>query len=239
VQYESPEIGGIDFKAQYSNGVSGGNGDEQDTAVRKPHTWSFGAKWEMGNLAIMAGHEIHWDLYGGSNNVPTAMRNLNDATARSKDKASEVAMTYKLGVHQFEVDYEWHEWKEFGMNPATALSANGRFGSYKNNSWLVLWDARWSQQWRTQIHYVRATAGTCSRLFLASTVPAGLACVTDGLDGTQISAGVAYYFSRRTYLFAMAQLLKNGKSAVFASGTQAPSVGEDVTQYAVGIQHTF
>ena len=227
VQYESPELHGFEFKAQYST-------DEGDTAIRKPHVWSFGGKWEVGNLAILAGHEIHWDLFGGSNNVPTAMRNLADAGARSKDKASEVAMTYKLGSHQFEVDYEWHEWKEFGYAAITP-NVNGRFASYKNNSWLALWDARWSPQWRTQIHYVKGTAGKCTRLF----VSAGDNCITDGLDGTQISAGVAYYFSRRTYLFFMYQQLRNGKSAIFASGSQTPSVGEDVTQYALGINTAF
>ncbi len=229
-QYESPHIGGFDFKAQYST-------SETDTASppRHPHFWSFGAKYEMGPLALMVGHEIHWDAFGGSNNVPTAMRNLTDAGARSKDKAYEVAATLKLGSHQFEVDYERHEWKESGITPITA-NATGKFSEYKNNSWLVLWDARWSQQWRTQVHYVRATSGSCSRLFVLATLDN---CVTNGLDGTQISAGVAYYFSRRTYLFFMAQILKNGSSAIFASGTQTPSLGEDVRQYAAGINHTF
>ncbi len=163
------------------------------------------------------------------------MRNLADASSRSKDKATEVAMTYKLGRHQFEIDYEWHEWKESGFAPITP-NASGRFSSYKNNSWLVLWDARWSDQWRTQIHYVRATAGSCSRVFVVPTVAN---CITDGLDGTQISAGFSYYLSRKTFLFFMAQRLRNGKSAIFASGTQTPSVGEDVTQYAGGIHTTF
>ena len=228
VQYESPRIGGFDFKAQYST-------DEADTATRKPHVWSFGGKYEMGPVTIMAGHEIHWDLFGGSNNVPTAMRNLADAGARSKDKATEVAMTFKWGRHQFEVDYERHEWKESGMASITA-NTTGKFQSYKNNSYLALWDARWSEQWRTQVHFVRGTAGSCSRLFVVATVDN---CVTDGLDGTQISAGFAYYLSRKTYLFAMVQLLRNGKSAIFASGTQVPSVGEDVKQYAAGINTTF
>ena len=228
VQYESPRIGGFDFKAQYST-------DETDTATRKPHVWSFGGKYEMGPITILAGHEIHWDLFGGSNNVPTAMRNLADAGARSKDKATEVALTYKLGRHQFEVDFERHEWKEFGMASITP-NTTGKFQSYKNNSYLALWDARWSDQWRTQVQFVRGTAGSCSRLFVVTTVDN---CVTDGLDGTQISAGFAYYLSRKTYLFAMVQKLRNGKSAIFASGTQTPSVGEDVTQYAGGIHTTF
>ena len=221
VQYESPHVGPAEFKVQYST-------DETVAGPKRPHTWSFGGKLEFGNLQLMAGHEVHWDLFGGSNNVPTAMRNLADAGARSKDKATEVALVYKLGKHQFEFDHEWHEWTEGGMLPTAA----GRFQSYKNKSLLALWDARWSQQWRTQIHYVRGTAGNCSRTL-------GAVCFTDGLEGSQVTAGVAYYFSRRTYLFFVGQILRNGKSAIYFTGTQQPSVGEDVRQIAGGISHSF
>jgi len=82
---------------------------------------------------------------------------------------------------------------------------------------------------------VHATAGECSRTFILTSAP----CITDGLDGKQVSVGAAYYFSRKTYLFFLWQQLKNGKSAVFASGTQAPSTGEDITQVAVGINTAF
>lgn len=227
VQYESPDFGPAEFKAQYST-------DETDTAARHPHVWSFGGSLQFGNLKLMAGHEIHWDLFGGSANVPSAMRNNGDPLARSKDRASEVAMTYKLGNHQFEVDYEWHEWKESGFAPITP-NASGRFSRYKNNSWLALWEARWTPNFRTQVHYVKATKGECSRVFVSTGAP----CITDGLEGTQISVGAAYYFSRRTSLFFLYQQLRNGKSAVFATGSQAPSTGEDITQYAVGINTSF
>jgi len=221
VQYETPHWGPFEAKAQYST-------DEVDTNNRHPHVWSFGGRASFGILDILAGYEEHWDQFGGSNNVPTAQRNLNDPNARSKDKAAELSAVVKLGKHSFEADYEWHEWKEFGMIPTAA----GRFERYKNNSYLVQWEARWTPQWRTQIHYVHATAGDCTRTL-------GAVCITDGLDGTQISLGVAYYFSRRTYLFLLAQDLRNGKSAIFASGTQTPSTGEDVRQYAAGINHSF
>jgi len=221
VQYETPQWGPFDGKAQYST-------DENDTNNRHPHVWSFGGRASFGILDILAGYEEHWDQFGGSNNVPTAQRNLNDPNARSKDKAAELSAVVKLGKHSFEADYEWHEWKEFGMIPTAA----GRFERYKNNSYLVQWEARWTPQWRTQIHYVHATAGDCTRTL-------GAVCVTDGLDGTEISLGVAYYFSRRTYLFLLAQELRNGKSAIFATGTQTPSTGEDVRQYAAGINHSF
>ena len=221
VQYESADLRGLDFKVMYST-------DETDTAVRKPHVLSAGGKYQMGPLAILAAYEIHYDLFGGSRNVPSAMSNFADASARSKDKAKAIAVTYKLGRHQFEFDYNWKDWKEYGM----LATASGRFASYKNNGMIVLWDARWSDQWRTQVHFVRSTKGECSRTLNSP-------CSTDGLEGSQISAGVAYYFSRRTYLFFMGQVLKNGKSAIFASGTQTPNDGEDVTQYALGINTSF
>ena len=229
VQYESPEWGPFEFKTQY-------NTNESDTSQRHRHMWSFGGKAEWGPVAILVGHEIHWDAFGLSNNVGTSsMSNISIPTARSKDRASEISVTYKLGNHQFEADYEWHEWKEFGQPANTALTANGKVASYKNNSYLLNWQARWSDRIRTQVHYVRATKGECSRVFLTANAP----CITDGLDGSQLSAGLAYYFSRRTYLFFLWQQLKNGKSAVFASGSQAASTGEDVTQYAVGINTSF
>jgi predicted porin len=221
VQYESPEIGGIEFKAQYST-------DETDTAQRKPHVWSFGGAWEFSAFKLFLAHEIHTDLFGGSRNVPASMSNFTDpltASATSKDTASAVALQFKWGRHTFEVDANQKKWTESG--PAIA----GKFRSYKNRGYLVAWDARWTPQWRTALHWVKSTAGECSRV--------DAVCITDGLDGTQISAGVAYHFSPRTYLFFMAQLLRNGKSAIFASGTQVPSVGEDVKQYALGIHTAF
>jgi len=223
VQYESPDIGGLDFKVQYSTLET----DAQQTGgtVRRPHWWSGGAKYEIGNLAFLVGWEQHTDLFGLSNNVPTAMRNLNDVNAHSKDTAVAFAMTYKLGRHQFEFDINKKEWKE------TGISATGRASEYKNTAYILLWDARWSDQWRTQIHYVKADKGSCSRV--------NAVCNTDGLEGTQISAGFAYYLSKRTYLFVMGQLLKNGSSAIFASGSQTPAVGEDVKRVAAGINTSF
>ena len=227
VQYESPDLGPAEFKIQYST-------NETDTRVRKPHVWSVGGSLEFGPVTVMAGHEIHWDLFGLSSNVPSAMRNNGDANARSKDRASEVAVVWKLGSHTFEFDYEWHDYKEFNFAPVAA-SANGRAVTYKNNSWLVMWDARWSPKWRTALHYVRGTAGKCTRVFVST----GPNCVTDGLEGSQISAGVAYHFSRRTFLFFLYQQLRNGKSAIFSTGSQTPNTGEDVTQVAAGIHTSF
>ena len=65
-------------------------------------------------------------------------------------------------------------------------------------------------------------------------------CNTDGLDGSQLQAGFSYYFSPRTYFFAMGAILRNGFSARYNNEElQDPSVGEDITQWAVGLNHSF
>jgi predicted porin len=219
VQYESPELGPVDFKVQYST-------NETDTATRKPHVWSAGLKYELGPMTILVAHEIHWDLFGLSLNSPTAMRNNNDQSVRSKDKATAVAFEFKFGRHQFSIEGNEKKYDESGTN------VTGRVRSYKNNGYLFAWDARWSDSWRTAVQYVRATKGSCTRV--------NAVCNTDGLQGEQFGLGVAYYLSRRTYLFLMGTYLKNDFSAAFNnSNQQAPNPGEDIKQVGAGIHTTF
>ncbi|MGE5616204.1 MAG: porin [Bacillota bacterium] len=217
VDYETPEFAGFQGELQYST-------SETDTASRHPHFWSGGIRYARGPIEVTVGHEIHYDAFGLSNNVPTAMRNNGDSFARSKDQATEVMFKFKWGVHQFEVDANRKEWKE---NPLVT----GRVRSYKNNSYLAIWSARWSPQWRTDVEYVKATAGDCERL--------NAICDTGGLGANMFQAGAAYYFSKRTYLFFMVQRVRNDYSANFNTGSQQPNLGEDVTQYGVGINHVF
>jgi predicted porin len=219
VQYESPDLGPIDFKVQYST-------NENDTATRKPHVWSAGLKYASGPFEILVGHEIHKDLFGLSLNSPTAMRNNADQSVRSKDTATAVAFKYKVGIHQFEIDANQKKYDE------TGTSVTGRVRSYKNNSYMFIWDARWSQQWRTAFHYIKATAGSCSRV--------NAVCDTGGLGGEQFALGVAYHFSRKTYLFLMGTYVKNDYSAEYNNmAQQSPSIGEDITQIGVGIHTSF
>ena len=218
VQYETPEIMGFEGAAQYST-------DETDTSTRHPHVWSFGLKWAGGPFEAAVMHERHWDLFGGSNNAPTAQRNSADQAVRSKDKASQGMVKYRIGSHAIEFDYIW---KQYDENATIA----GRFQQYKNTAYEIIWDARWSRAWRTQVEFIKANKGTCAIV--------ARDCNTMGLDGWQFQVGAAYYFSPRTYLFAIAALLHNGFSAQYNnSGLQAPSIGEGINQYAVGISHNW
>ncbi|HET9650936.1 MAG TPA: porin, partial [Usitatibacter sp.] len=217
-QYETPEFHGLEAAVQYSN-------DETDTPTRHAHVWSAAVAYDVGPLRVSLAHERHWDLFGGSRNVPTAMSNFNDQSVRSKDKATQLMLLYKLGNHRFEADYIR---KEYDENP----TVTGRFQSYKNNAYEVIWDARWTRQWRTQVEYIKSFKGSCTRV--------NAVCNTDGLDGSQINAGLAYYFSRQTYAFLMAAWLKNGSSARYNNDfTDNPNPGEDITIYALGIAHSW
>ncbi|MEP7067849.1 MAG: hypothetical protein ABI789_01360, partial [Usitatibacter sp.] len=182
-------------------------------------------KWEAGPLTVELAHERHWDLFGLSNNVPTAMSNVADQNVRSKDKATQVAVIYKLGRHQFEFDANQKKYDE-------NASITGRAQSYKNNAYMFIWDARWNAQWRTQVHYLKANKGSCARV--------NAVCTTEGLNGSQIAAGFAYYLSRKTYIFGLYTLLRNGSAATYSNLLQqSPAVGEDITQYALGIHTIF
>lgn len=220
VQYESPDLGPVDFKVQWST-----NEAKTDVApLRDPHVLSMGGKVELGPFELLLGHEIHWDLFGLSANSPSAMRNTTDPNVRSKDKAYEVALKYKVGNHIFEVDANQKKYDEPGATTA------GRVRSYKNRAYEFLWEWRMSPSFRTAVQYIRATAGECQRV--------AAECNTNGLKGEQFGVGFAYHFSRRTYLFVMATLLRNDFAATYNnSSSQAPSPGEDIRQIGVGL-HT-
>jgi predicted porin len=219
VQYESPDLGPFDFKVMYS-------ANEGKTATRDPDLWSIGGKIELGPVELMLAHETHSDLFGLSRNAPSSMSNFSDPAARSKDRATAVALKAKFGKHEIGIEGNEKKYEESGM------SAVGRVRSYKNNSYLLAVDSKWNNTWRTAFHYVRATKGECSRL--------GAPCNTDGLEGSQISIGAAYHFTRRTFVFLMANVVRNGYSATFnPSNLQEVNPGEDVRQVGLGIHTTF
>jgi predicted porin len=100
-------------------------------------------------------------------------------------------------------------------------------------TWSIGIDSKWSDAGRTAVGYDYAGAGSC-RLF------GGEPCSTGGLDGRQLALGAAYYFSKRTYVFALYAKLWNGRSAQYNNidGIDVPP-GADLQQFALGITHNF
>ena len=226
VVYETPEIGDFQLGIQYSPDETKGNPGQP----RNGDWWSLGMKYELERLYASVQHEIHNDTFGASNNLPAVLSNLASPAnpdSRSKDTATRFTVEFKPGFHRFTGDFAMLKYRESGQIPGVA-----KFSRYKHNTWAVGWEARWGGPWRTAVQLTRAGEGSCE-LTIGD-------CSTEGLEGTMLAAGVAYNFSRRTYLFVIGARLNNGTSAVYDNITNGvPTPGADSTQVALGLNMNF
>jgi predicted porin len=218
VIYESPEMAGFTALFDYSLGEVAGD-STRNTVI------SAGLQYEAGPLYAAIAHERHRGLFGGSRNVPTALRN-NETLADSTDTATRVTGQYKFTKNtRAEANFAVIEYDETG-------GAAGKFKNYKHNVWSIAAEHK-IEQLTLVGSYGQAAAGSCS-LF------AGVACSTAGLDGKMFNAGAGYNFSKRTMLYALASLMRNGTSAVYNNlNAGDPAPGQDITSFAVGISHSF
>ena len=236
VDFTSPTIlGGLQTMVQYSLG----NPTEAGTTVtpaRNPRVASWSIKWEQGPFFAAFSQETHFDLFGGSLNVPggaagTGQSNFTDSAVHSKDTANQVAFVYKIDIHSFEADVAKKKYSESNVTP----TAGGKFQQYNNVTYSLIWEARWSGAWRTTINYAKGTAGSCQQAILSNA-----SCSTNGLEGSQVSAGVAYFMDPNVYLFLLFNRMTNGASSQYnSSANQKPNPGEDITSGALGIAYTF
>ncbi len=240
LDFSSPQIlDGLQTQVQFSKGnptdssTTAGAAQTITPVQRDPRVVSWSVKWERGPLFAAFSQESHLDLFGGSNNVPAAVANAvtTDPSLHSVDTSNLVAVVYRLGVHSIEADFATKKYHEVNVTPTVA----GKFQQYTNNAYMINIENRWSSAWRTAFHYVKGTAGKCQVL---STVNA--ACNTTGLEGTQISAGLAHYLDPQLNIFFLVSKLMNGASAQYNSTASfKPNPGEDVTTGAVGIAYSF
>jgi predicted porin len=218
LQYQSPLLGPVQLWAQYSP-------DEAKTATRNADLQSYGITYSERQLYLALAHEIHRDLFGGSRNSPAALSNFASQAARSKDTATRATARYAFGDTTVEVDYAWKRYQETG-------GAAGRFELYKNGSWLIGLQHK-IDAFTISTSYVAADAGSCALV-------GGIACSTDGLEGHQVNLGASYALSKKSYLFAIASRLTNGRSATFGNmAANTVTTGADITQASIGISHSF
>jgi len=224
IQYETPSFGGFQAAIQYSPDEAKGNPTRGDVDA---NLWSAGVKYEAGPLYASVQYERHNDWLEGSANSAAAFRNTN-ADARSKDTGLRFSVRYNITPqHRLMADISRLEWDESGQ------AAAGRFDKYDKRTWDIGWEARWGGPWRTSLTYARANEGDCS-------LSGGVACSTNGLKATHVNAVVAYDLSKRTFIYAAASRLDMGDSARYDNWTNGtPSRGSDVSQYSIGVTHSF
>ncbi len=216
IQYESPEFGGFQFGLQYMPDESKGDpGRDLDSDLV-----SMGVKYEAGPLYVSVQHERHNDWLDASASADA----IGIAPTSSKDEATRLSVSYRITpAHKISGDIARMEWNE---------SAPVGEASLEKTSWAIGWEARWSSTFRTEIAYVNNDEGSCDIT--------GVACSTDGLDGSMLSFGAAYYLSKRTFIFGLLSRLTNGDSAAFSNtNTFDPSRGADTTSAAIGVSHSF
>lgn len=219
VRYESPAYQGLQALVQYSP-------DEARTPSRNAYLWSLGVVYDSGPVYGALAYELHHDTFGASRNLPSALSNATDSNARARDTGLRGTFLYRFGSHTVEADVARMQYDERGGKA-------GRFENYRHMAFAVGIDSQWNDGWRTAASFDYAMAGSC-RLF------GDVACTTSGLDGKQVALGAAYYFSRRTYVFALYAKLWNGRAAQYNNidGIDVPP-GADTQQLALGITHNF
>lgn len=221
IYYTAPKFYDVEARFQYST-------DEAKAGTRDPRLVSMSLAYDKGPFYVAVAHEIHYDFFGGSANAPAAMRNNAAADpTNSKDRATSFTVEYRLSKqHKFAFDAAR---KEYVENATVA----GRFQNYKNMAYGLAMESQWGSFWRTAVTYVTAGAGTCARV--AAT------CVTDGLEADKFVVGVSYALSKRSMVFGSFGKLNNGKSARYSSYELGPTAtpGENITQYALGLSHSF
>jgi predicted porin len=220
VVYESPEFGG-GFQALFDYSLGEIPGDAQ-----RENVISTGLKYEGGPLYAAVAYERHNDLFGGSKNVPTALRNDSNPLAHSRDSAIRLTGQYKFNEGlRVEANIASIKYDETG-------GAVGKFQQYKHKAWSIGAEQKISNVTLVG-SYGQSTAGSCSLV-------GNVACNTNGLDGKMVNLGAGYVFSKRTLLFALYSYMGNGESATYNNYNNGkPATGQDIKTFAVGISHSF
>ena len=221
IRYDSPELRGWQGAFQVAT-------QENPTATAgSAKTYSIGVKYDQGPIYLALAYERHDNFFGGSLNSNAAQSNVGTAGVKSQDNALQGTVEWRFTKDQkVEFDVINKSYKENGI-------ALGKFQNYKNTAYLLGYDGRFGVGWRVMAHVVKSGTGSCSVV--------GAACSTAGLEGRQVTAGLSYNLSRRTYLFGAYTKITNGVSARFAAtdlgGVAAP--GEDSRHLLAGISHNF
>jgi predicted porin len=224
VKYETPEIGGFQAGLSWAPDEAKGNPGRGDL---NSNLWAAAVKYSAGPLYLSAQYEVHNDSFDGS--VTSGLTsNATTPGASSKDKSMRVSARYAITPsHRITGDMGRLEYKESGQ------AAAGRFESHKHNILQVGWEASWGGPWRSAVSYARASEGDCS-------LSGGVACSTAGLKSSEVAAAVAYDFSKRTFLYTGFARMSMGESAVYDNWTNGtPPRGANVTQWGVGVAHSF
>jgi len=220
LEYITPEFGGFQALFDYSLGEVAGGG------VSKGSVISTGVTYKAGPVYAALAYEVHNDLFGGSKNVKSSLRNNSNPLASSDDRAIRLTGQYKFGkATKVELNIARLQYEETG-------GAAGKFADYDKNTWSIAGEHKMGAV-TLAAGYGHGSEGSCSLV-------GGAACNTRGLDGSMLSVGAAYSLSKRTMLYALGSRINNGDSAQYANLAKTDvAMGQNISTFAVGLSHSF
>jgi predicted porin len=219
VIYETPNVAGFTGMFDYSLG-------EAADDVKRGSVFSTAVTYQGGPIYAAVAYERHWDLFGGSRNVATALRNDSNVNAHSRDDAVRVTAQYQFPIGtKVEVNVARLRYTETG-------GAAGRFQDYRHKAWSLAAEHKMGATTLVG-SYGQGDAGSCSLVGNA-------ACNTRGLAGKMANVGIGYNLSRRTMLFAVASYMGNDESATYNNWLAgSPLPGQDIRTLSAGLSHSF
>jgi predicted porin len=224
IRYESPDFGGVQIMANYALGEVAGD-------FNRGTVMAAGAKYEGGPFYFAVAHEIHNDRFGGSSNIsPLTGAALTTFLAgrESKDTATRLTGQYRITpATRVEANVARLKYNESGAFTA------GSFREYRTTTWSLSGE-QIVGPFTLAASYGQANQGSCALY--------GAACSTAGMQGKMVILGGTYAMSKRTALFAFATHMRNDRSSNYSNLTRqggTATAGQDMTQIALGIDHSF
>jgi predicted porin len=220
VMYASPDMAGFQALVGYSLGEVAGN-------ASSGNIFSSGIKYDKGRFYFAAAYEEHIGLFGGSSNAPAALSNVNTPGAKSNDRSLRLTAMVRLPTGtRLEVDGARTKLEETG-------GEKGHFANYVHNSFLLSADQVFGA-WTLAAAYGRSQAGSCALV-------GGAACSTGGLEASMTNFGANYSLSKRTSVFALYSMVRNGYSGNLTNALTAPAsvAGQSLRQVSTGLMLAF
>jgi len=224
IQYWSPVWNGFSARV----GVSVDEGKTVATATApsvSPTILSGLVTYAQGPVKVSFGFERHTDYFGlsqlGGNAGATLTNNASSDTGQELVASYAFSTGTKVSAVVEQLTYE------------TDDTAAGALRQYKRTNWYTLVQQQLGrhQVWAA---FGRGSAGSAQR-------NGGAAASTDGLEGTQWSAGYSYAIAKNVDLFTSYYGMTNGRSGTLAEfppvGTVAP--GANTTGMGLGLLITF
>lgn len=215
--YVTPSMGSIKIGAMHS--YDAGTNDPGGPGTK---LGALGLRWDGEKIYMALLVEKHMDwlpMSAGSSPAPSSVRN-SAAMTTSRDIGYRLALGWNPNNFKVSLDLARLGYRERGL-----VSEVGRFKKYQNETFQVTVQYLGIENIRLALNAAFANAGRCE-------LTGGVSCSTQGLGGSQVSAGLIYSYSPQLSVFSLMTKVNNKPGSRYGGGPQ----GAEALIYAAGIK---